>query len=46
MWNHVHYGFERPEKSLNLHSADISLIALMLSLEDTIKAQHRVTSRL
>lgn len=46
MWNHVHYGFERPEKSLNLHSADISLIALMLSLEDTIKAQHWVTSRL
>lgn len=41
-WNHVHYGFENPKKPLQLHGADISLIALMLSLEETIRNQERV----
>ncbi len=41
VWNHVHYGFDRPDKPLQLHSADISLKALMLSLEWTIRTQIR-----
>lgn len=45
-WNHVHYGFENPKKPLQLHGADISLMALMLSLEDTMKAQENVVSRI
>lgn len=46
MWNHVHYGFSHPSKPLQLHGADISLMALMLSLEYTMKAQENVVSRI
>lgn len=46
VWNHVHYGFSRPDKPLELHGADISLMALILSLEYTMKAQEGVVSRI
>jgi len=39
IWNHVHYGFKNPDKPLQLHGADISLKALILSLEVTIRTQ-------
>lgn len=44
VWNHVHYGFERPERPIRIHGADISLIGLMISLEKTIKTQKRISS--
>lgn len=45
-WNHVHYWFERPDKPIRLHWANISVIALILSLESTIRAQSNISSML